>query len=90
MWKGIQIISGNSTVVSADRFNSCGCRECWPFGVNFIMSLGIMYSVCGRKQETDREVIYLFITDEGCNLEEREKKRANELPFCKSKPNRNQ
>jgi hypothetical protein len=49
-----------------------------------------MYSVCGRKQETDREVIYLFITDEGCNLEEREKKRANELPFCKSKPNRNQ
>jgi hypothetical protein len=61
----IKIISENSTAVSTDSFNSCGCRECWPFRVNFIMALGIMYSGCGRKQETDREVTYLSITDKG-------------------------
>lgn len=54
----IQIIYENSTAISGDHFNSCGCRE-RSFRVNFIMSLGIMYSVCGRKQETDMEVICL-------------------------------
>jgi hypothetical protein len=53
------------------------------------MSLGIMYSLCGRKQETDRKVKFLYITNEGCNLEYKKKQRAIELPFCKSKPNKN-
>jgi hypothetical protein len=57
-----------STVSPKLHLNSCG-RASWPFGVNFIMSLGIMYSICGRKQETDK-----VFTDKGCSLEEKQSK----------------
>jgi hypothetical protein len=38
-----------------------------------------MYSVCGRKQESDKEVTCLFITDKGGNLEEKKKQHTNFL-----------
>jgi hypothetical protein len=68
MWRSTEMKCETNTVAPALHLTKCGWA-CWPFGINFIMSLGIMYSICGRKQETDKE-----FTDKRCSLVEKKSK----------------
>jgi hypothetical protein len=47
-----------------DCCNSLGyCTYCQKCVVNFVISSRVLYYVCDRKEETDNNVLFLYILD---------------------------
>jgi len=53
----MSISATDSTAILAHSFNSCGCSIYWQDkGVYFVICLCVLWQVCNRSQEFDRDV----------------------------------